>query len=362
MPDQDDAIRLPRVAVVVVNWNGLRDTLACLDSLARSDYPALDIVVVDNGSEDGSAAAIRERYPGVRVLEAGENLGFAEGNNRGVALARERGAEVVFLLNNDATVAPDCLSSLARAARELPAGSVLGTKIFYQDQPERIWHFGSLWDRKACRLRPVASDDPGRNWTERLRVDHVIGCAMWIPCDLVRRIGLFDQRFFLNYEETDFCFRAARAGACLYSVPDAHVWHRVGASFRTSAHLTYFLERNRLLWIEKNFRGAGRWQVLLRRQAPDMLGMLLKIVRRSLECAVYALVGARDRLDYKRYKLRAGLAGVLGWVHYCRRRFGDCPPAVKKPFVPSGRLQIDSRGATLPGGSDRKDQRHGTSE
>jgi len=337
----------PKVSVVIVNWNGREDTLACLASLASSDHPSFEIVVVDNGSKDGSVDAIRAAHPAVRLLAAGENLGFAEGNNQGVQVAIQSGAEVVFLLNNDTTVAPDCLTRLAESATELPENSVLGAKILYQDHPDTIWHFGSRWDAKRFVLHTLGENEPEEQWTQRLEVDYIIGCAMWIPCEVIRRIGLFDKRFFLNYEETDLCFRARNAGIRLFSIPEAHVFHKVGSSFRTNAHLMYFCERNRLLWIQKNFHGAERRRMVLRREIPDKLKVILKIVRRSFECVLYYLLGLRDRYEYKRYKLEANCASVLGWIHHFRGRYGDCPPKVRKAFVPSGALTMNSRGAEM---------------
>src|SRR5712691_12351014 len=99
----------PRAVVIVLNWNGRADTLGCLESLAVVDYPNWEVLVVDNGSEDGSVGAIHRDYPGITVLETGKNLGFAGGNNRGIEAALTRGAEFILLLNNDTTVAPDVL-------------------------------------------------------------------------------------------------------------------------------------------------------------------------------------------------------------------------------------------------------------
>ena len=339
MSAESRAIHTPKVAIVIPILNKLEDTLECLDSLEKNDYPAFEIIIVDNGSTDGSPQIIHSKYPSVRIVENGENLGFAEGSNRGIEFAMTNGAEVVFLLNNDTTVAPDCLLNLARAAGELPENSVLGAKILYYSDPDKIWHFGTLWDKKRFKLNIVAENEPGGAWTERVEVDHIIGCAMWIPCEVIRKIGMFDPRFFLNYEETDWCFRAKTSGIHFFSIPDAHIRHKVGTSFETNAHLMYFCERNRLLWIEKNFSGPEKWKFIIKREIPDKLKILMKIVRRSLECVLYYCIRARDRLNYKRYKLRATCASVLGWIHYFQRRFGDCPGKIRKPFVPSVRVK-----------------------
>jgi len=168
MSAESGTIHTPKVAIVIPILNKLEDTLECLESLEKHDYPAFEIIIVDNGSTDSSPQIIHSRYPSVWIVENGENLGFAEGSNRGIELAMTNGAEVVFLLNNDTTVAPDCLLNLARAAGELPENSVLGAKIVYYSHPDKIWHFGSLWDRKRFELNIVAENEPAGAWTERV--------------------------------------------------------------------------------------------------------------------------------------------------------------------------------------------------
>jgi GT2 family glycosyltransferase len=119
----------PKVGVVVLNWNGKEDTLACLESLASVTYPAFEIYVVDNGYSDGSVPVVRSRFPNSTVIENGRNLGFAGGNNVGIRYALERGADYVLILNNDTLVAPDLLDRMMGAAlRESDVG-VVGAKI-----------------------------------------------------------------------------------------------------------------------------------------------------------------------------------------------------------------------------------------
>lgn len=321
---------VPRVTVIVLNWNGKEDTLECLGSLVRSEYPSHRIIVVDNGSTDGSAEVFRAQYPSVGLVELPANVGFAAGNNRGIEAALREDTDVVFLLNNDTTVAPDCLANLAQAARELPPGSVLGPKILYYDRPETIWHLGGLWDRRRFELTAIGRDEPSGKWMDPSRVDHIVGCAMWIPSAVIREVGMFDERFFLNYEETDWCFRAGRAGIPIFVVPRARVWHKVSSSFSSSAQMVYFLERNRLLWIEKNFKGAEKWRFVARKEFAPKVKILARLLRRSVAYVLFFLLGRRRTLERTRYKLRLNYAAVLAWSHYVLRRFGDCPAHIRK--------------------------------
>ncbi len=129
-------------AVVVLNWNGRDDTLACLASLRRVRREDVAVICVDNGSTDGTPEAVRAAFPEVEVLETGANLGFAGGNNAGIARALEHGADWVVLLNNDATIAPDALEAFDRAVAAHPDAGVLAGKVLYDDPPDQVWFAG----------------------------------------------------------------------------------------------------------------------------------------------------------------------------------------------------------------------------
>ena len=126
---------LPRVFVIILNWNGRDDTLECIASIKEIDYSNYEIVVVDNGSVDDSVQAISKQYPEIMLLQTGENLGYAGGNNIGVNWALEKNADFILLLNNDTIVARNLLSSFVNAANQLPSGSILGAKIYFYDKP-----------------------------------------------------------------------------------------------------------------------------------------------------------------------------------------------------------------------------------
>jgi len=128
----------PLVFIIVLNWNGKDDTLECLGSLQQLDYPNFETVVVDNGSTDGSEDVIRSAFPSVNFIQTGRNLGYAGGNNVGIKHALSHGADYVWLLNNDTTVDPNALTALVETAQADPKIAVVGSKIFYYDQPDVI--------------------------------------------------------------------------------------------------------------------------------------------------------------------------------------------------------------------------------
>lgn len=138
----------PQVFIIILNWNGKTDTLACLNSLQKITYSNQEVVVIDNGSSDDSVAQIKTLYPEVIILETGENLGYAEGNNVGIRYALEHHAEFILLLNNDTIVAPDVLDQLANAALQNPEAGVFGATLFYMDKPDTVWFAGAQWNAK----------------------------------------------------------------------------------------------------------------------------------------------------------------------------------------------------------------------
>lgn len=252
----------PRVEIVVLNWNGCEDTRACLASLEQVDYPAFHVTVVDNGSTDGSPALLRARFPEVTVLETGENLGFAGGNNVGLRCALDRGAGYALLLNNDTEVAPDFLRRMVEVAEADPRVGMVGPTIYYYDHPEVIWSAGGAIDWRWGRTWMVGLDEPDRGQfgTEPRAVDFVTGCAMLVRREVMERVGLLDERFFLYYEEVEWCVRARRAGFAVLHVPTARIWHKIPADGRSdSPRVHYYMSRNRLLFLRLIGAGPGVW-------------------------------------------------------------------------------------------------------
>lgn len=211
-----DAPTRPRVCAVVVNWNGLDDTRVCLESLRRSEERAA-VVVVDNGSTDGSADAIAAEYRDVELLRSARNLGFAGGNNLGIRSALERGYEHILLLNNDAAVEPATIGALLAAARDRVG--IVGAAL---DEPDGVTIGGGRIDRWTFTSAPVR--DP------RETPDYVSGACMLVRREVFEQVGLFDERYFFYFEDADLCLRARAAGWELAVAPGARVRHRLGAT------------------------------------------------------------------------------------------------------------------------------------
>lgn len=219
----------PRVWALVLTYGGQEEiTAACIDSLLASDYPALTTLLIDNASFDGSGERLRDRYPGIAYLNTGGNLGYAGGNNRGMAYALERGADHVLVLNNDTIVEPDCISRLVATAGAEPKVGLVAPKILYFDLPDHVWFAGGDFSpAKAIGIhrREMERDDAG----EPPRTDPITfatGCCFLMPAGVVRSAGMFEESFFMYCEDVELSLRVARAGYRLLYQPAARLYHR----------------------------------------------------------------------------------------------------------------------------------------
>lgn len=251
-----------KVSVIILNWNGREVLGPCLDSLARITDPPLDVIVVDNGSTDSSQEIVREKYPEVELIENGENLLFAAGNNVGIEAALDRGAEFILLLNNDTEVDPSFAAELL-AAFDDPAVGIAGPKIYYHDDPDRIWYGGGGFNRltgvpfhNGLRRMDDTFADPART------TGWVTGCSLMVRREVYEETGLLDPSYTIYCEDVDFCLRAAEAGWKLYYVPAAKVWHKVSSS--SGGGMTPFKLENRIASTWKLFsRHRPLWWRLL---------------------------------------------------------------------------------------------------
>lgn len=239
------------LAAIVVNWNRRQDVLECLASLAASEGPSVDLLVVDNASVDGSVEAIRERFPTAWLYASERNLGFAEGNNIALRHALERGYEYVLLLNNDAVIAPDAIGTMLALMREQPEIGIVAPAVYYRQRPEVIWSAGGGIDWSDGSVgsdyyQARSADLPATAWD----CAHVSGCCMLVRCAAIREAGLLDPRFFMYFEETEWCVRIARRGYRIVVSPRAAAWHAIDPDAQEgSPRIAYYMTRNHLLFL-----------------------------------------------------------------------------------------------------------------
>ena len=323
----------PRVAVIVLNWNGCADTLECVGSLLKLDYPRYEVIVVDNGSVDDSVPKIRSAYPNVRIIETGANLGYAGGNNVGLRSALNAGFDYALVLNNDTTVDRGLLRAMLETHGAATDIGIVGAQILYYSQPDTIWTSTATWsERTLSFVRPERGKKFGPNDEMFLETDIVIGCCMLVSSNTIRLLGDLDERFFLNYEETDWCYRARAAGLRCVIATRAVIWHKVSASFGGETPLWhYFLSRNRLLWSEMHLSPPVRRQVAsdaLATLGRDFLPRLTKGDQFWLKRLYWSLPEWKRRVRDE--ALLLNMAGyALGLLHYVVRRFGDADRLVR---------------------------------
>ncbi len=224
----------PGVAVILVNWRGLDDTMACLAAIGALEAPRPLTIVIENGSGDGSAAALRDA-PNLDILiESPVNLGFGGGCNLGIARARDAGMRFVWLLNNDARPEPGALSALLEAARADPSLGAVGSMMHETADPELVEGYnGGVVNFYTGQ---------GRRSRNAQEIQFLSGASLLLRLDALASIGDFDDRFFLYWEDADLCFRLRAAGWRLAIAENSHVRHAVASSTRKAGRdaIRYF--------------------------------------------------------------------------------------------------------------------------
>lgn len=252
---------LAGLKIVIVNWNLRDDTLACIDSLLQAGATASQVIVVDNGSQDGSIAAFKERFgPDLTLIANSENLGFAPASNQGARCALERDAEWVLFLNNDTLVARDFLAELTTALHQSPSYALLGPLILYHAAPERIWYLGDrLIPGTLITTNPYHRKSLDPALPAVMPVDFLNGCALLVKRAVFETVGFFDPDLVMYGEEVDLCWRARLAGFRLGSATRARVWHKVSLSAdRVKPRTRYLRIRNQIRFYRRYARGLQR--------------------------------------------------------------------------------------------------------
>jgi GT2 family glycosyltransferase len=289
---------LPSVAVIVLNWNGTEDTLECLVSLQRLDYPSLELVVVDNGSRVSPRDLIGARFPEVTYLECPRNLGYAGGNNVGIRYALGRGHEYVFVLNNDTAVEPDVIRHAVEVAQTAPTIAAVGSKIVAWDQRDRVWvAYGELnYGQSLVRLVGYYAKDNGR-FDQQHDVEWIPGTAMLLSRRALETVGLFDEEFFAYHEDVDWCTTARELGFRIVFAPGPRIYHKGHRSSGGKGYVTprqYLHGRNMVLFVRKH----ARWHQRLRFGLSQLALLPLQYLRRCLTGEQRGVVlKARGMLD-----------------------------------------------------------------
>jgi len=292
------------VSVIVLTWNGRAYLKECLDSLAGQTFRDFETILVDNGSRDGSAALVRDDYPWVRLLELPENVGFAEGNNRGLALARGR---YIVTLNNDTRTDPRFLAELVRVAEGDARAGMVAARMRNYYQPERIDAAGLKIGSNGLGYNiGYGGLDDGRYDGEPL-FGPCGGAALYCR-EMLDEIGFFDPDFFAYYEDFDLAWRARLAGWNALAAPRALVYHVHSATGgEMSGFKVYHTHRNKWFVLVKNWPAALLRRHLAAILCADLAAFCLAVLRgRGLAAlrARLAVLGGLGRLLHKRREVQ----------------------------------------------------------
>ncbi len=301
-------MRWPKVFIIILNWNGWKDTIECLESLYAISYPNYQVIVVDNNSQDDSLARINAYARGEIVIESSlfaqssrpqglkatqlareqaecvsvcreevmtehvsqalqneqlliiqneQNFGYSEGNNIGMRYALKAAADYILLLNNDTVVHEDFLTELVRVAEEDDSIGAIGPKICFYDAPQVIESTGArinFWTGRGIALNWEKADDllDSSSAQKLLSVDYISGACFLIPRRIIEEVGGLDPLYFLYGEELDWCIRISKAGYRITCDLDSKIWHKGMASTSKDARFSqYYLERNRVIYMRK---------------------------------------------------------------------------------------------------------------
>jgi len=242
---------LPKVFIIILNWNNWSDSLECLKSLRNNDYPNYQVVIIDNGSKEKPQAP----NPEIKIIYNKENLGFSGGNNVGIKYALEQGADYILLLNDDTLVSRDFLTKIVEAGESNKKFGILGPKIYFADQKEKIWFAGGQvnWLYNKGIMRGYNEIDIGQYDSPEIQeTDYITGCCLLIKRAVIEKIGLMPEDYFLYYEDTDWSLAAQGVGFKCIFVPRAKIWHKGSkSSIEGSPSYIYYHVRNGLILAQR---------------------------------------------------------------------------------------------------------------
>lgn len=241
----------PKIVVVIVNWERSSDTIECIDSVLRSNVPEMQVLVVDNGSEDGSSEKISRSFPQATLVSLPQNLGFAGGYNEGIKHALKSGASHIFLLNNDTVIEPETIYQLMTSPWDVAV-----PKILFYNKPDCIWSAGARWRTFPPGVVMIGfRRQDGRLSAVSHRLEYATACALMIRRQVLEIVGGFDPEFINYMEDYDFAYRVKEAGFNMGFVPEAKVFHKVSRTLGEYTPRRWKHQgKNTVLFYRKNQR------------------------------------------------------------------------------------------------------------
>ena len=225
----------PLVYAIILAWNQKQDTVECLESVLKMDYPNFRVIVVDNGSTDGTPDLLRAAYPDVELIISSENVGIARGYNLGIEHALEQAADYVLIMNNDITVDRQMLDELVKMGESRPDVGMLMPKIYHYGSQTQLWCVGARWRTFPPGVKLIGFNEEDGPLYQRLReIEYAPSCCLLLRRETLEKVGLFDPEYFFYNDDWDLSARIRKGGYKILFVPQAKLWHKVSISTQKS--------------------------------------------------------------------------------------------------------------------------------
>ncbi len=293
----------PRVSIIIINFNGLEDTIECLESLREIRYPNYQITLVDNASAGDDIDVLKTKYGNwIEIIKNKENLGFAGANNVAIKNVLNGNFDYILFLNNDTIVQPIFLDHLVAAAQNYPEVGLLTPKICYYSTPNRIWMAGGCLNRIRATGCSIGEGKNKRRYNRDRYVTFASGCCILARKAVFKKIGLWDENYFLYLEDVDLSKRALSGGFKILYVSKSIIYHKVNiTSKKISVVLPlYYATRNRFYFSRKLL---GRWFYL---SLPYILGTM------KIKSILWEIRGDTQKPEVIKQALRDFLSKKMG--------------------------------------------------
>lgn len=258
----------PKVSVIILHLKDIPCLVDCIASLNKITYQNYNIIIVHNGPRDSTLlealAPISQHV--TKIIDTGENLGFAKANNIGIREAKKNGSDYILLLNDDTVVAKDFLDILVEAGENNHDAGMLGPNIYLYKEPQKIWFSGAKFDKKTVGISFTNAGEINTDKTlETQETDFITGCTVLVKKEIIEKIGLLDERFFIYWEDVDWGLRVKKAGMKNLVIPRSKIWHKVTVSLggQESPIRIYLKTRSHLL-LAKLYAPKAKKRLILR--------------------------------------------------------------------------------------------------
>ena len=288
----------PKVSIIVLNWNGLKDTIDCLESVKRITYPNYEIIVVDNASSGDDVEVLKEKFGNyIYIIQNDKNYNCAGGRNIGIRHVLNNSIpDYILLLDNDTVVHPQFLNEMVEVAKKDCSIAIAGPKTYFFSNGKKLQFTTAkihIWTGHI--VVPDIGKIDSEQYNDIQDTDYCQGSCFLMRREIIEKIGLFDTTYAVYFEETDYCLRAKRAGFRNVYCPRSMIWHKQNSSTGTSIAV-YYLTRNKFLFMKNHASRSQRATFLLYYFAFDfwVTGGHFLIRRRSIRHFISFLIGVKD--------------------------------------------------------------------